>query len=134
MAPFSRTTIVAIRLSSLLISITSLVLFIIVLLKVIDNRFPSVRSGITALPVGGLSAAILWNVAISILTLTRLKISPVVPLFIDLSIVVALAVLGVIGFVHDDQNYLSNGTWAQNRDPAWLTLEIVAMVLLCIAV
>jgi len=52
----------------------------------------------------------------------------------DLLFAAFLTVMGVIGFLHDDKNYLQNGLWDQYDDGDWLSMEIGGLILLIVAV
>ncbi|KAL3418829.1 hypothetical protein PVAG01_09050 [Phlyctema vagabunda] len=121
------------RLAVAMLSGGSLALFTIVLLKVLDPRFPSINEGVTALPVFGLSASIIYNLTAFLVT-SWLSDKRLLVAVSDLTIAVAVAVLGGIGWKHDNNHYLSNGMWKMYDNPGWLEVEIGAGALLIIVV
>ena len=73
-----------------------------------------------------LSISILWNVlACSLIVF----LNYIWVLAIDIIAAVLLAVLGIIGFVHDDTSYLDNGQWLEDS-MVWFDIEIAGITIL----
>lgn len=68
----------------------------------------------------------MWNI---VAMMTRLRVKFYVHVVGDLIVVSILAVLGAIGFAHDNEQYLRNGLWTyfdSNDNSDWLRVEISA--------
>jgi len=140
MTPFSRTTILALRLSTFVICVPSLTLFVIILKHVLDNTDIADRTGLTALPVVALSITITWNIMACLIILltkpTPATATRIITLTLDLLAAVVLTVLGGFGFAHDDTTYLDNGWWSQGFTAFddWFGLDVGAFSMLGVAV
>ncbi|KAL2064080.1 hypothetical protein VTL71DRAFT_4574 [Oculimacula yallundae] len=121
MAPTTSKSILALRVCAGLFAAAGLALYVIILAKVTDDRFPGSKTGLTALPIGGAAISIFWNI-IAIATVTFAR-----PLWFaigDVLIAVVLTALGSIGLRHDTVTYLSNGMYLQYDNGPWLEQEI----------
>jgi uncharacterized membrane protein len=59
-------------------------------------------------------------------------IRPVYLLIGDIPVALVLVSLGVIGFIHDNRDYLSNGMWHAYGRGDWITMDIGAYILMIV--
>jgi hypothetical protein len=134
MAISSRAVALSLRTLSVLITVSSLVLYALILQMVTSNPFNSTSGGITSFPLIALGVLTLWNGIMVILTLKHVRIARSVVLIADLVAGLAMAIMGAVGFWWDDVHYLRNGAWAQYMDGNWFGMEIAGFVGVCCAV
>ncbi|KAH9209540.1 hypothetical protein DL95DRAFT_449299 [Leptodontidium sp. 2 PMI_412] len=126
-----RSIILALRVCAGIFAGAGLALYVIIFARVTDERFPGSRTGLTALPIGGAAASILWNImALATAAFTR----PLLFALGDLFVAFVLTALGAIGLRHDTVNYLSNGMYKQYDNGPWLNEEIAGGSFLLISV
>ncbi|KUJ19136.1 uncharacterized protein LY89DRAFT_683069 [Mollisia scopiformis] len=107
----------------------------IVVFKDVLNDWDSQEAGLTALPIAAGGIILIWSILSAIFMLIRMS-----HLFLtigDFFIFIAATVLGVIGFYHDDETYLSTGnanTFSWDNDSSWLQIEEIGAVMLLVAV
>ncbi|KAG4425621.1 hypothetical protein IFR04_001318 [Cadophora malorum] len=121
----------AVRVCAGIFAGVGLALYAIIFVKVIDERFPANKTGLTALPIAGAIVSIIWNIAA--LAFTGFA-RPVLFALGDFSVAVMLTALGAIGLRHDTVNYLSNGMYLQYDNGPWLNQEIAGGSCLLISV
>ncbi|KAK0118723.1 hypothetical protein ONS95_007612 [Cadophora gregata] len=123
--------ILAVRICAGIFAGAGLALYSIIFARVIDERFPATKTGLTALPVAGAVVSILWNIAaLAFAGFTR----PIWFAFGDVAVAAALTALGAIGLRHDTVHYLSNGMYLQYDNGPWLNQEIAGGSCLLISV
>ncbi|KAG4442524.1 hypothetical protein IFR05_002024 [Cadophora sp. M221] len=126
-----RTIILALRVCAGIFAGVGIALYAIILARVTDERFPGSRTGLTALPIGGAAASILWNlIALAAAPFTR----PLLFALVDLAVAFFLTAMGAIGLRHDAITYLSNGMYKQYDNGPWLNQEIAGGSFLLISV
>ena len=59
-------------------------------------------------------------------------IKPVYLLIGDIPVAIILVALGVTGFIHDNRDYFSDGSWQDYGDTNWITMEISGYILMII--
>ncbi|KAH8649431.1 hypothetical protein BGZ60DRAFT_422301 [Tricladium varicosporioides] len=118
------------RASAGILAATGMALYVIILAKVTDERFPATAIGLTALPLSAAAGSVLWNI-LAMATMTILK--PIWHAIGDSLLALTLAVLGSIGFYHDSHTYLQNAMYKVYDDDAWLSQEIAAGCLLLLS-
>ncbi|KAH6681371.1 hypothetical protein B0J14DRAFT_694919 [Halenospora varia] len=121
---------VALRASAGISAAAGMALYVVILAKATDSRFPATSIGLTALPLGAAAGSVLWNI-LALLAMTILK--PIWHAIGDLLLAVTLAVLGSIGFYHDSHMYLKNAMYKVYDDDAWLSQEIAGGCLLLLS-
>ena len=60
------------------------------------------------------------------------RVRPVYLLLGDIPDALVLIFLGVVGFIHDNRDYLSNGMWHGYGMENWINMEIGAYILMII--
>ncbi|CZT01189.1 uncharacterized protein RAG0_08930 [Rhynchosporium agropyri] len=128
-----RNIVLALRLGAGMFAAAGLTLYVIILAKVTDDRFPGNKTALTALPIGGAAASIIWNI-IALATATFTCARPILFSTVDFAVAIVLITLGAIGLRHDTVNYLSNVMYKQYDNGPWLAQEIAGGSLLLISV
>ncbi|EPE35798.1 hypothetical protein GLAREA_05136 [Glarea lozoyensis ATCC 20868] len=127
--PFPYLILIA-RLCAGVLAGVGLAFYTLVLIKVLDYRFPGQDTFLTALPLIGASYSIAWN----ILALSTILL--VAPIWHSIGDAIALAVLlslGAVGLYHDSFTYLRNGMYLQYDNGSWFFQEVFGSVMLLLS-
>ncbi|KAH8787216.1 hypothetical protein BGZ57DRAFT_880155 [Hyaloscypha finlandica] len=116
-----RNVIITTRVLAAILSTISIAFFIIVLTYIIGWS-GSNYTGLSVLPTVALGISIFWNVV------ALVNINTIAHTFhaiIDLVVLSLILALGLVGFLHDEYNYLRNG-YHLSVNSIWLSQELAA--------
>ncbi|CZR61479.1 uncharacterized protein PAC_11375 [Phialocephala subalpina] len=127
--PF-RNLIFFLRIAAGIFAAAGLALYCVILVHVVGD-YAAEEIGLTTLPVAAGAISIFWNIA-SIIFMRHTRTSHLFLAIGDFLIFVAVAVLGSIGFAHDNVTYLNNGEhWEYDN---WLQEEEIGATMLLVSV